>query len=248
MISYFNIPAQAQINTPISKTLFADKGDLSVVEKRLLREEVESITMKALFQTRTIGLANYIDNEYQYDQLVIAEVVVGSVAKVDKVASMIQQNFPVPMILVINIKGESFGVNWCVKRVNQADSTKRVIENMEQTRIFTIGSNDPIATEWAETLDVTKLKCETIKDLFDRLSEKLMMLKVSDEAGEFVRRSSLSIEEYRLIFDRLRANREEQKQIMQQLKKESQFSNQMKLNSKLKELQDIEKSIKLKIR
>jgi len=246
MINYFNIPTQAQISTPISKTLFADKGDISGVDKRMLRENVASITMRGLFQTRTIGLASYIDSEYQYDQLVIAEVVINNATKVEKVATMIQQAFPMPIILVISINSESYSINWCVKRINQADNSKRVIEDMQQTRIFSL--NDTIAKEWIKTLDVTKLKCDTIKDRYDQLSEKLIMLKVSDEAGVWVSNSNLTIEEYRLTFEKLNTTREEQKQIMQQLKTEIQLSNQIKLNSKLKELQNIEKSIKAKLK
>ena len=54
MIDYLNIPTIALINTPISKKLFADKAPLFAAEKRMLREDVESIAMKGLLQTRTI--------------------------------------------------------------------------------------------------------------------------------------------------------------------------------------------------
>ena len=74
MIEYFNIPSGALINTPISKKLFAEKAPLSSGEKRLLREEIEKLTMKGLLQTRTIGLAAYMDDEQAYDQIIIAEV------------------------------------------------------------------------------------------------------------------------------------------------------------------------------
>ncbi len=247
MIRYFNIPVQAQINTPISKALFADKGDLSAVEKRLLREEIESITMKALFQTRTIGLDTYVDNEYQYDQLVIAEVTIANATKAEAVANMIQRNLPIPLILIIRAKDDNCSINWCVKRINQSDRSKRVIEDMQQTRMFSIDAPDSIASQWLNILDVTKLKCETIKDLFDRLNEKLIVLKVSDEAGEFVSNSTLCIDECRALFEQLSANRAEQKKVMQELKKEVQFNNLMKLNAKLKELQNTEKHIKQKL-
>ena len=248
MIQYFNIPATAQINTPISKALFADKVNLSAIEKKLLREEIGSITMKALFQTRTIGLDSYLDKDYQYDQMVIAEVTIVNAMKAEAVANMIQRNLPVPMILVISAKDDRCCVNWCVKRINQSDRSKRVIEDVQQTRMVSIDAPDAIALQWLNTLDVTKLKCETIKDLFDRLNEKLIVLKDSDEAGEFISNSTLSIGECRTLFEQLNANRAEQKKVMQELKKEVQFSNLMKLNIKLKELQEVEKNIKDKLK
>ena len=134
-----------------------------------------------------------------------------------------------------------------MKRINQADRSKRVIEDMQQTRMVSINTPDTIAEKWLNTLDVTKLKCETIKDLFDRLNEKLILLKVSDEAGEFISNSTLSIDECRVLFEQLNANRAEQKKVMQELKKEVQFNNLIKLNTKLKELQNTEKYIKQKL-
>ena len=147
MIEYFNIPSGALINTPISKKLFAEKAPLSSGEKRLLREEIEKLTMKGLLQTRTIGLAAYMDEEQAYDQIIIAEVSIKNPTKAMPVATMIQKAFPAPMFLVIHC-GESFCVNWCLKRINQSDKTRRVMEEQQITRIFVPENGDSIVKAW----------------------------------------------------------------------------------------------------
>ncbi len=73
----------------------------------MLREEIEKLTMKGLLQTRTIGLAAYMDDEQAYDQIIIAEASIKNPAKAMPVATMVQKAFPALMFLVIQC-GESF--------------------------------------------------------------------------------------------------------------------------------------------
>jgi len=243
MISYLHIPTQALINTPISKRLFAEKAPLSAAEKRILREDIESITMKGLFQTRTVGLQIYNDDEYHYDQIIVAEVEIRSVERAIAIAGMIQRAFPVPMFLILH-SGDKYCVNWCVKRINQADRTKRVIEDQQLTRFFVIDSDDAIIGDWLLSLDVTRLHCITLKDLFDVLSCKFTMLTVADELEVFVDSDTRKIGAYRLMLEKLAINREEQKKVCVAIKGETQFNARLKLTSKLKELQVQEKELK----
>lgn len=245
MIEYFNIPSGALINTPISKKLFAEKAPLSSGEKRLLREEIEKLTMKGLLQTRTIGLAAYMDEEQAYDQIIIAEVSIKNPTKAMPVATMIQKAFPAPMFLVIHC-GESFCVNWCLKRINQSDKTRRVMEEQQITRFFVPEGDDSIICAWLPSLDIARIRCNSLKELFDQLSAKLLLLKVADEAGCF---TGLNVSEpdlvyYRSVLGELKANRAEQQDIKKQLREETQFNRIVKLNSKLRELQDQEQKRK----
>ena len=243
MIEYFNIPIGAQINTPISKTMFADKGELSSTEKKLLRECVESFVMKGLIQTRTSGINSYIDDNYKYDQLVIAEISITNATKAEAIANMVQKNFPAPMILIVSAKNYYYWINWCTKRINQVDNTKRVLEDMQLTRMFQIDANDNIASQWVKSLDINSISCANIKELCEKLGAKFLQLKVADEVGEFSGNATVSIEEQRLALEELKANRDMQSSIKQSLKNETQFNAKMKLATQLKELQDTEKCI-----
>lgn len=246
MIDYLNIPTTALINTPISKKLFADKAPLSATERRMLREDIEGIEMKGLLQTRTIGLPSYSDDKYLYDQIIVSEVRIKSLLKASAIAKMIQRAFPAPMFLILYYDN-LYSVNWCVKRINQADKSKRVMEEQHLTRFFAIDDEDTIARSWLHSLDITKLQCSTLKDMFDELSNKLIMLTVSDEAGVFIDTNTHKIMQFRAVLEELSVNREEQKKISAEIKAETQFNAQLKLSSKLKTLQVEEKRIKEKL-
>lgn len=242
MTNFFNIPLQALINTPISKKLFDEKATLSAPEKRMLREDIDSITMTGLLQTRTIGIAPYSDDAYDYSQIVFAETKIRNGAKSSAIGAMIQKAFPFPLFLMIHYQG-CWCVNWCVKRLNQADNSKRVIEEQQATRFFSTDSNDPVVSQWLVSLDITKMVCATLKDLFDELSAKLLMLQTADESGVFIHADTNNIKRYRAILERLAVNREEQRKVCGEIKVETQFNVRLKLTSKLKELETEEKKL-----
>jgi len=240
MISYFNIPPGALINVLITKKQFAEKVALSGVEKRTLREEVERITMKGLLQTRTTGIESYNDSEYNYDQIIFAEVDIRDQGKTVLITAMVQKAFPAPLFLILHC-GDAYCVNWCVKRINQADSSKRVIEDMQTTRYFALNDGDKLVNDWLQSLDSTQIVCSTLKEWFDELSSKLFMLKVSDETGTFVQADSHSITDYRQVLEQLKENREAQRSLLSEIKAETQFNARLKLNIQLKVLQDKER-------
>lgn len=247
MISYFNIPPGALINVLITKKQFAEKVALSGVEKRTLREEVERITMKGLLQTRTTGIESYNDSEYNYDQIIFAEVDIRDQKRTTIVTSMVQKAFPAPLFLILHCD-DTYCINWCTKRINQADNTKRVIEDMQTTRYFSLCDDKPLVNEWLRSLNSTKIVCSTLKEWFDELSSKLLMLKVSDETGTFVQADVHSVAEYRQLLEQLKENREQQRHLIAEIKEETQFNRTIRLSSKLKELQIWEEELKAKMK
>ncbi|MCK9160595.1 MAG: DUF4391 domain-containing protein [Bacteroidaceae bacterium] len=247
MITHFNIPPGACINVPITKKQFAEKTALSSMEKRILREDVERITMKGLLQTRTTGIASYNDSDYNYDQIIFAEVDIRDQGKTALISAMMQKAFPAPLFLILHCGG-AYCVNGCVKRINQSDSSKRVIEDMQTTRYFSLNNDDKIVSDWLQSLDSTKIICSNLKEWFDALSSKLLMLQVSDETGTFVQADVYSIMDYKELLGQLEENREEQRHLLTEIKAETQFNRIIKLNSKLKELQIREQELKKRIK
>lgn len=241
MIDHFNIPPGALIDVPITKKQFGEKASLSSTEKRALREEVKRISMKALLQTRTTGIASYNDSDYNYDQIIFAEVEIRSQSKAAVIASMIQMTFPAPLFLIMHCD-DVYCVNWCVKRINRADKNKRVIEVQQSTRFFTLHEGEPIVDAWLRSLDISQIDCSSLKELFDTLSNKLTMLCVSDEAGCFIESKPDETEFYREILESLSSNRAAQQSIRKELKSETQFNRIVKLNVRLRELQDGEQA------
>lgn len=246
MIDYFNIPPQASIDAPVGKKLFAEKAVLSVAERGLLRHDVEKITMRGLLQTRTIGLPAHVDEELAYDQIIVGEAYIKNPAKALPIATMIQRAFPAPLFLIIHSQGGCC-VNWCLKRINQADKTRRVMEEQKITRFFAPQSDDKIVKAWLPSLDITAIHCQSLKELFQALASRLLMLAVSDEAGVYIECNKQTAKQYSIILQKLTANRAEQKRIAAEIKAETQFNLRLKLTTKLKELQTIENELKNKL-
>lgn len=242
MIQSFNSPPRAVVNTVITKKLFLEQMSLSPSEKRFIRDDISSIHMRIVLQPQTIGLMEYETEEYQYKQIVISEVVLNRQNVCFTIARLLQQAFPYPLILLLKY-GEEYMINWADKRVNLADKSKRVVENSEFTRWINPSSNDSVTKCFLNSLDITKPRCNNLKELFDILRNRFYMLAVADETGNYSETTPDNILYYREQMDFLQKNREEQKNIIEELKSETQFNVQVQLNGNLKISQNIENRI-----
>jgi len=236
MIQSFNPPPRAVVNTVITKKLFLDQMKLTPTEKKLVRDDISSIHMRIVLQPQTIGLMEYETEEYQYKQIVISEVVLNRQSVCFALARLLQQAFPYPLILLLKY-GEDYMINWADKRINLADKSKRVVENLEFTRWISPANTDSITNGFLNSLDITKPQCQNLKELFDILKNRFYMLAVADETGNYSEATPDNILYYREQMAILTQNREEQKNIVEELKSETQFNVSLRLNSELKELQ-----------
>ena len=239
MIQSFNPPPRAVVNTVITKKLFLDQMSLTPSEKKLIRDDISSIYMRIVLQPQTIGLMEYETAEYQFKQIVISEVVLNKQSVCFSIARLMQQAFPYPLILLLKY-GEEYMINWADKRVNLSDKSKRVVENLEFTRWINPSNTDSVTKGFLNSLDTTKPKCHNLKELFDILKNRFYMLAVADETGNYSEATPDNILYYRVQMAHLTQNREEQKKIIEELKSETQFNMQVKLNCELKRLQNRE--------
>ena len=242
MIQSFNPPPRAVVNTVITKKLFLDQMTLTPSEKKLIRDDISSIHMRIVLQPQTIGLPEYETEEYLYKQIVISEVVLNRQSVCFSIARLMQQAFPYPLILLLKF-GEEYMINWADKRINLADKSKRVVENLEFTRWINPANTDSITKGFLNSLDITKPQCRNLKELFDILKNRFYMLAVADETGNYSEATPDNILYYREQMALLTQNREDQKSIVEELKSETQFNIQVQLNGNLKKLQDVEKII-----
>lgn len=243
MIQSFNPPSRAVVNTVITKKLFLDQMNLTPSEKKLIRDDISSIHMRIVLQPQTIGLMEYETEDYQYKQIVISEVVLNRQNVCLAIARLLQQAFPYPLILLLKY-GEEYMINWADKRINLADKSKRVIENLEFTRWINPANTDSITKGFLNSLDITKPQCHNLKELFDILKNRFYMLAVANETGTYSETMTENILIYREQMSLLMQNREEQKNIIVELKSETQFNVQIQLNGNLKRLQEVENMIR----
>ncbi|MEZ7884246.1 MAG: DUF4391 domain-containing protein, partial [Bacteroidales bacterium] len=224
------------------KKLFLDQMKLTPSEKKLIRDDISSIHMRIVLQPQTIGLMEYETEEYQYKQIVISEVVLNRQSVCFTIARLLQQAFPYPLILLLKY-GEEYMINWADKRINLADKSKRVVENLEFTHWISPANTDSITNGFLNSLDITKPQCQNLKELFDILKNRFYMLAVADETGNYSEASPDNILYYQEQMALLTQNREEQKNIIEELKSETQFNIQVQLNGNLKILQEKEKIV-----
>jgi hypothetical protein len=246
MIEYFNAPERTVKNTVITKKMFSEQTKLTTAEKRLLKEDILAINMRIVLQPQTIGMQTYETDDYQYNQIVISEVVMNKRSNFVAVSKLLQQAFPYPLIVLLRFEAE-YLINWADKRINQVDKSKRVVESMEYTRWINTANLDELTEQFLDSLDITRGKHHNLYELFESMKSKFAMLAVADQIGRSLDATPDNIELYRMAITELANNREEQKGILQELKTETQFNAKLELNKQLKQLQVKERKIKLRL-
>lgn len=84
------------------------------------------------------------------------------------------------------------------------------MEEQQITRFFVPEGDDSIIRAWLPSLDITCIRCNSLKELFEALANRLLMLAVSDEAGIYLESDRQKTEQYRVLLEQLNTNRMEQ--------------------------------------
>ena len=104
--SFFNIPDESYIGTTIYKKHFYDNATLSSSDKMLFKNNINRITWLYCLKPNLINIAAYKDDERDYPELEVIEVILNKDNKLDRIAEVIMRTIPYPMILVFNLNNK----------------------------------------------------------------------------------------------------------------------------------------------
>ena len=220
-----NLPPAARIDRVVAKRQFYDNGDLSAADKKLF-DHMEKIYWRYALKTENTFLQPYADEERDYSEIEVMEVVLRDVRQSDRLAEIIMRAIPYAMLLFFR-HGEQIQMRMGKLRKNMADSSRMTLTAVEQTawmaedddfwKVLSLG-NAHIANF-----------CALYEAWFDAVSRS--KLARADVAAE-----SLSGDEARAICERLSDIEKEIARLRSWMKQESQFNRKLELNTRLQML------------
>ena len=219
------LPSAARIDRVVAKRQFYDNGDLSAADKKLF-DHMEKIYWRYALKTENTFLQPYADEERDYSEIEVMEVVLRDVRQSDRLAEIIMRAIPYAMLLFFR-HGEQIQMRMGKLRKNMADSSRMTLTAVEQTawmaedddfwKVLSLG-NAHIANF-----------CALYEAWFDAVSRS--KLARADVAAE-----SLSGDEARAICERLSDIEKEIARLRSWMKQESQFNRKLELNTRLQML------------
>ena len=143
------LPEAAFLGTRITKKMLNDSAShngiaLSAQEKQLISDGIQSIEWLYTLKPDTVNIAAWVTDQLDYAEVALLHVRLKPQptasdnqqhASFTKLASLLHKLIPYPLLVVAE-QGEAVALSLADKRINQADKTKWVVEQVYHTPWF----------------------------------------------------------------------------------------------------------------
>jgi len=231
VLNKLNIPVSCKINRKLFKKQFIENFSLSAVEKKIISEDVENITLEYLLNKDNINIVAFNDEENDYSEIAFIRVELLSNKRVKKLSNIIQ-NIPYPLIVVFADENK-ICINISPKRVNKNDSSKLVVQESYFTEWIDLDNSSEIEQDFLESLEITNHLFTNFYVFYNSYLNKLIAFNASQYTG-----SLEQSEETREVLREIQAVELSVVNIVAKIKKETDIRDKVNLNIELKKLNE----------
>jgi hypothetical protein len=247
--SIFNIPERSILDKKLTKAFFLKNFDLSVLEKKLLNNSIQSMDWLASIKPTIANIATVVNSNYAYEEI---QIFVCTVADnqlnelADKCIILMQKYIPYQMIVIVEDETH-FVINASDKRINLNDISKRTIESYSTTTALSKLYKNEITTSFFETLDFSKLDKTNMETTYKSYIQAIVQFQTASITGSFNKRSHSRTKEDMLLLASIETIEKEIVRLSNQIKKETQVNNRVSLNIEIqnqrKEIENIKNKL-----
>ena len=231
LLDKLHIPSSCKINRKLFKKQFIENFSLSAVEKKIISEDVENITLEYLLNKDNINIVAFNDEENDYSEIAFIRVELLSNKRVKKLSNIIQ-NIPYPLIVVFADENK-ICINISPKRINKNDSSKLVVQESYFTEWIDLDNSSEIEQDFLESLEITNHLFTNFYVFYNSYLNKLIAFNASQYTG-----SLEQSEETREVLREIQAVELSVVNIVAKIKKETDIRDKVNLNIELKKLNE----------
>jgi len=238
LLDKLHIPSSCKINRKLFKKQFIENFSLSAVEKKIISEDVENITLEYLLNKDKINIAPFSDEENEYSEIAFIRVELLSTKRLKKLSN-IMQYIPYPLIVVFADEN-NICINISPKRINKNDSSKLVVEESYFTEWIDLDNSSEIDQDFLKSLEIKNHPFTNFFEFYNSYLNKLIAFNASKYTGS-LKQSQDTKEVLREIQEvELSIN-----DIISKIKKETDIRDKVNLNIELKKLNDRLENLKV---
>lgn len=232
-----NIPESCALNKRVFKKLFEENARLNATDKKALKDDVVEIRWLYTLKTTTINIQRYVDAQRDYTEIAILLVKLVNPSRFKRIADFMQRAIPYPLVLIFAHENQ-IALSLAEKRINQADPKKLVIETSLETDWIALDQQTDIQRQFMADLSLKRLSFLHFYALYQDLCARVVALNCASYSGVYQVRTQDGTGQA----DRLQTLQEIEKLAQQQaelrnrLKKETQMGRQVALNSEIYQL------------
>ena len=226
MEDLMKMPQKAIVNRFLAKNRFYTMADMTTAQQRIFTQDLERMTLIALFNRESTNISPYKDEHREYNEVAVLSAELRKKESAEIITKLIMSAIPYPALVVLYYEDElSFAV--AHHRINLADSSKDVLEEIYSTQ-FTGSYHKTL-----EKLSYPNLDKGNMFGLYSSIVDVVI--------GENLERRNIlatTPEQSRQMLEQIEKLETEIEGLKAQLKKEPQFNKKMELNIQIKKLEE----------
>ena len=226
-----NFPASTYVGKKLDKKEFLENFSLNINDRKLLSQNIDRITLENILNQDTINITPFLDEERDYSEIAIIKVKISNKEKLKSINNIIQQ-IPYSLIVFYAFQNE---ISLCLspKRINKADSSKLVVEEVHFSKWIDFSNLTNIDKSFLQSLNINNHPFTNLLAFYESFIDKLISYNASIYIG--ILATSKDIKEILEEIQNLEANIVE---VKNKIKKETNFNNKVNMNIELKKLND----------
>lgn len=233
------LPTHCWVNHKLPKTFFKRNFEITLSEKKLLDDFsiIQQMEVLALINQETANIPSFTEASSSYEEIIILAVQTTAEQfdkQKDKIAQLIQKYIPNPMLLILYDEKKLL-FNVAEKRINNNDATKRIIEAAYTTETISGDSINIKQQQFLENLAFEKANKLDLRQYYNHFIQSVIGLQTAQINGTFVTRSIEQSKENVQILEQIEVLKQQITTLENTAKKETQVSEMVKLNTKIKE-------------
>lgn len=237
IVKYLNLPSSTSIERKLFKKQFLDNFSLTTNEKRILSDNVDSITLNNLLNKDSINISPFKNETHNYQEIAVISVEINNQSKAKEITNIIL-HIPYPVVLILIYK-EQIQINISPKRLNISDVSKLVVEEQYFTKWIDFKNLTSIDETFLHSLNINNHSFRNFLAFYESFIDKLISYNASIYSGIF----SIS-KDTKMILENIQKTEAQIIDIKNKIKKETNFNDKVNMNMQLKNLNDKLKILK----
>ena len=180
---HLKLPQNCYLGQKIFKKHFYEL-DLNATDKKAFVQDIDKITWSYTLKPETINIAGYTDDEREYLEVAVIEVVLYSEKRRKRIGEVIQRSIPYPVLLLF-VHGDAVALNVAEKRVSRSDSSKIVVEACHDTPWLIKGDIDGGQEDFLKDFCLDNFSFRNFFELYQDMVQRVVALNCAAHTGRY---------------------------------------------------------------
>ncbi|SQB33210.1 DUF4391 domain-containing protein [Clostridium cochlearium] len=231
-----NIPTECEVGNTIFKKLFYESANMNTKDKDIFTNHIDKILWKYSFKEDNLNIKAYKTEELDYEEIALIEVLLNDDKKYKRIAEIIQNTIPYPLILVF-VKEDKILLNTANKRVNKVDISKNTVEDYIYSPWINLSELKDNEEKFLQSLNIKEFSFINIYKFYCSFVDKINIFNASNITGDFDNLKNKDIEEVNTLNAEIENLNLKVEKLRGDLKKEQHFNKRLDINIKIKKIE-----------